>query len=314
MTQPPADSPHPAPDTLADLHAGLLDAGPDSGLDVDHLSDSEGADVRTHVAGCPSCTARLTQLDDTRLLLAGRPPIAMPADVGRRLDAALAAEAARSTAPRPDETSRVTVLASRAPARRRRWPAPASASAGIAAGVALLLAAVVGASSLLGHRSAATSASKVTSTAGAEDSTAGVAAPVLTSGRNYAVATLDDQVRELLSVAAAPGAERYQPYASPVPDRSAAPNGARAAAAATIDPALARLGRPAQLQACVEELAGRPGVVPITVDLARYQGKPAAIVVLHDPDPTKAQAWIVGTGCRRGQSDLLRYQVVPLAR
>jgi hypothetical protein len=67
------------------------------------------------------------------------------------------------------------------------------------------------------------------------------------------------------------------------------------------------------LQACVDELAGRPAQAE-GVDFARYQGRPAVVIILADPDPAKAQAWVVGPDCRRGSADLLRYQVVRRAR
>jgi len=67
-------------DVLADLSANLLSATHDR-------------TVRAHVDGCDECKMVLQALDRTGSELRWLPPIAMPADVVARLDAALANEA-----------------------------------------------------------------------------------------------------------------------------------------------------------------------------------------------------------------------------
>lgn len=69
-------------DTLADLHAGLLD-------------DTTASALRSHVASCSGCTATMAALDATVASLGSMPEVTIPADVAARIDAALAAEAGR---------------------------------------------------------------------------------------------------------------------------------------------------------------------------------------------------------------------------
>lgn len=69
-------------DTLADLHAGVLDS-------------TTATTLRAHVETCSRCTATMEALDATVLDLESMPPIELPAAFANRLDAALAAEAGR---------------------------------------------------------------------------------------------------------------------------------------------------------------------------------------------------------------------------
>lgn len=69
-------------DTLADLHADVLDA-------------STAATLREHIASCSDCAAVLAALDATVTSLGSLPPVQLPTGVAARIDAALAAEAGR---------------------------------------------------------------------------------------------------------------------------------------------------------------------------------------------------------------------------
>jgi anti-sigma factor RsiW len=123
-TGPPTG--HADLDTLADLHAGVLD-GP------------EADRVREHVADCRQCAATLEALDAVQGQLRSLPEPAMPAVVAARLDAALAdlrterpVPAGGSTAADPeDELAR---------ARARRGHRLSRAIGAAAAAVVLLAA------------------------------------------------------------------------------------------------------------------------------------------------------------------------------
>ncbi|PZS29587.1 MAG: hypothetical protein DLM59_12620 [Pseudonocardiales bacterium] len=295
----PTTGAHPDVDTLSDLDAGLLDAA---------MAARAGA----HVAGCATCRDRVDLLQDTQAMLAGLPAVPMPADVAARIDTALAETAAAETAARgpavgrdtPAATGDVTVLADRAGHRRRidrrRWWPGAGV---VAAGVALLFAGAVGLSAVKSGSGASGTSNRSSTTAGAVPRAAPARAPVA-SGADYSSTTLDAGVRRLL-------AGRSSPTGLPreVPKPSGSPRGPLAATAAA--PVLDRLLGPAALQACVTELAGVPGVTPLAVDFARFQDKPAVVVVLPDSNPANVDAWVVGPACGPGQSDLLRYQVTP---
>jgi hypothetical protein len=58
----------------------------------------------------------------------------------------------------------------------------------------------------------------------------------------------------------------------------------------------------ARLAACITALTGREGVTPLVLDVGRWQGGPAGLIVLpvadeDDDDPTRAEAWLVGATC-----------------
>ncbi len=282
MTEPTAGDAHPDLDTLADLDAGVLDGAPGE------------ADLRAHVAGCANCADQAALLVDARSLLGDLPAPPLPPDVVGRLDTALAAEARRPA-------GSVTLLpASAGRGSRRGWANPGA----VAAGIVVLLGAVVGIGTLIGR-----DGSQSSRKSSASRSVAELAKPpglVTGTGRDYTAATLDASVRTLLATPSTATAAVPQSSEPPATAPTASP------LPTAVDPTLARLQRPAQLQACVDELAGRRGVVPIAVDFARFQGRPAVIVVIADPEPARVQAWVVGARCQSGQAELLRYQVVRL--
>ncbi len=282
---------HPAVDTLADLGAGLLDERTSDGL-------------RTHVDGCARCAEVEDRLAVVRAQLAALPPVPMPPTVAARIDTALRraapSKAAASGATRGRPAASGTVLP--LPDRHRRpgrFTMPAGA---VAAGVALLLAGAVGFGALrsgeTNHTSSATAGRKAAGAPGA----IAPAHPVA-SGRNYSATTLVTGVRALVTTSAAADSRGRAADGSSSPGLTSLP----------ADAALGRLRQPAALQACVTELAGQPGVRPLAVDYARFQGAPAVIIVLPDRDPAKVQAWVVGPNCAASQADLKRYAVVRLA-
>lgn len=79
--------PHPSVDDLADLAEGLTD------------SPATAVALRAHLAGCPDCRDTLAALTEVQDLLGAVETPPMPTDVARRLDAALAAEAAAPRTP-----------------------------------------------------------------------------------------------------------------------------------------------------------------------------------------------------------------------
>jgi hypothetical protein len=118
------------------------------------------------------------------------------------------------------------------------------------------------------------------------------------SGRNYAPATVASGVRDLLGLASARS-----------PARPAGPTPA----------ALKPLRTSERLFACVHELAGpsRPNVVPLAIDLAHWQGSPAAVIALpSSTHPGAADVFVVGPGCtdKPGEDHVRYYRRVPLAR
>lgn len=287
---------HPDVDTLSDLDEGLLAGTP-----------AEAA-AQSHVAGCASCADFIALLASTREQLGALPATPMPADVVARIDAALAGEAARRAAPdaalnvapdaepAPQPAAVVTSLDS---ARRSRAPRWMRASGAVAAGIALLMAGAIG----YGALTTVTEKSGTISSAEGGNSApngAGAARDALT--KNYTQATLAAGVRALVDNRTAAAIAPQTKSVSPMPlgaqqDRVGPPD-------------LDRLRAPAQLAACITELASRPGVAPLAVDYATYEGQPAVIIVLPDADPTAVQAWVVGPACSTGNPDIRHREVV----
>jgi hypothetical protein len=76
---------------------------------------------------------------------------------------------------------------------------------------------------------------------------------------------------------------------------------------ALADP-LASLRTTQGLAACLASLTdvNDPGV-PLALDYAAYQGKPALVVVLPSVKPSKLDIWVVGAGCNTDDPHLLLY-------
>jgi hypothetical protein len=285
--QPPHTSPTPHLDveTLADLQEELLD--PD-----------QVTVVTAHLADCAECRATRDALDDVRVLLRDRGAEGLggaPEDVVRRIDDALAA------AGPPVATASATVIPLKIPGRspaRTRWLR--------AAAVLVLLAAVggigYGGIRALNNRGGVTSDSAASS-GGGEGTKAAARYSITTSDRDYTQATLRAAVPELLagSLRAADGATlgtTKVPSAAEAPGSAAAPTPSSSSSTATTDPQRLRAG-PA-LAACVANIGGGP-VTPLAVDLGRFEGKPATIIVLPDPDdPSFVDVYAVAPDCPTG--------------
>ncbi|MGH3231145.1 MAG: hypothetical protein ACRDN1_20320, partial [Trebonia sp.] len=98
---------HPESDVLAEFRAGLV-------------TGRRRASIASHLAACDRCAGVSDQLGEISVLLAAVPPPAMPADVARRLDLVLAAEAAkRHSSERAVDDSPGHRVSS--PGPRRRW-------------------------------------------------------------------------------------------------------------------------------------------------------------------------------------------------
>lgn len=258
--------------------------------------------VRTHLAGCAGCRAALADIADVRGQLRGLATVALPPDVAARLQMALADEAARPTQP---HTADRPAGSAGSRIHRRRWrPQPGL----VAASVVALLVLVIGggalanrASNHTGSSSADRSASRVTGSAQGQ-ATAGTV--FAASGRDYSPATVDGDVRRLLTGQPAATADS-RPSSS-----AAAPNlvvpGRSGGSSNGADP-LARLRRPAALAACVRTLTGGRAATPLAVDYAAYQGTPAVVVVLPGTHVRIVLVYVAAASCGPQHPELLYY-------
>ena len=307
-----------------DGHLGWTGEHPDDALladlSVDALPVERSAEVRQHVAGCPRCGARLAAAERMSGLLRADEPGRMPADVVVRIETALATavrqerdarqpaapadprrlRAAGGGLPRPVTRLRRRGHAAAAGQRPDRRPDPLIGRvARIAATVA-----VVGAIGSVAWLSGVGRSGTSTGAAGSAASSAAAAAPVLATGTDYAGPTLAEQARTLVA------AVRRQPMSaeSRSMDSSATAAGAgpQVATGTTGDQSLRT---PAALQACLSGL-DTGGRQPAVVDLARYQGRDAAVVVVPAGNGGY-DVYVVPRACGRGAIGKLAYTVVP---
>ena len=257
--------------------------------DLDALADalaaeSDGTAVPPDLRSCPTCGQAL---DDLRSALGAvaddftRLP-AVP-DLPSRLTAPLPAAAPVSgpTTVLPDGD--VVPLDTR---RAPRWLLPAG---GIAAAAVL----VVGGGLLLTHgRTDSTTASR---SAGSPAKLA-----ISSTGAHYTKSSLD---------AAVPGLLKATKTAFDSSTKATSPRTATGVGGteSATDP-LARLRDASALAACLAGLTG-PGdtSLPLALDYASFDGKPALVVVLPSSRTSKLDVFVVGASCSQADQDVLYY-------
>jgi hypothetical protein len=110
---------------------------------------------------------------------------------------------------------------------------------------------------------------------------------VVASGTDYRPAQLKAQVAAVLARVIREEAGGFGKSAS-----SPAPSGARA-----------------RLSACVQVLAR--GQTPRLVDVARYDGRPATVIVVPGARGNRLRVLVVGPGCSAAATDLLASTTIP---
>ena len=273
--------------------------------EVDAILEPAGGapGVVAHVESCARCRATRDGLAHVRALLreeSARVP-EPPSGLGDRITAALGAEPARAGLVVPLAPRR------RLPARWRQ-AAARIAVLGAGAAVAVQLASFGG-----GEVSTASQGGAESAPLGAEDSAggdAGASGPVPGDSQPGAAAPAPDGAGDSQDARAAVEAEAeagtavvalatgtdYEPSRLPAQvsalvSTSPPPSPVGAAAG---DRSLAE---PARLDACLQGL-GAAGTEPVAVDLARWRGTDAAVLVLPAPGGDGAmQVWVVARGC-----------------
>jgi hypothetical protein len=303
------DASHLTPEQLDDLAArARADVDPDR----EEVNDRGDVALQRHLEVCAACRSALGDQVEVGALLRREPDLApMPADVAARLDTALAAAVAARPAVRSGEPTEGTGRArpvgtddrmvegnvlsissgsSGRPGRLGRL-AESRVTKSLVAAAAVALIAAGGFAAV--HRNA----SNDRASAGASASTAGgakaaapgaalAAVPIRASGTAYTSANIRAKVTQQLAVAPSTTAgSAHQP--------------ATGTDATT-------LSTPAGLQACLTALQAPPSVPPLLVDLATFNGKPAAVLVLPDSSGVK-QLWVVSRTCAPGKDGTLLF-------
>jgi anti-sigma factor RsiW len=248
-------------DRLADYAAGLLD--PTQAAEVEELIASDPAWADTFAALTAAQPLVRRALADL-----ATPPV--PADVVARLDAAFPAAGGA-------DMVRMSVR----PARpRRRWARIGVAATAVAAGVAVC---VGGLTLVRGHQIGGTPSSNMNAGKAAAPAVSPNVRPAIrASGTDYTP-------QSVTSVALRADTQGQAPDL-------AQPSRPRAASEANAVPAeLRRLSDPANLQVCLGQLSVAHHGTPTLVDFARYQGRPALVVVLSGTGA--GEVVVVGPDC-----------------
>jgi len=294
-------SAHVDADVLAELNAGLI-------------SGKRATRIHAHLAGCQHCARLSAGLTEISTLLASVPAPAMPEPVTRRLNAALAQEAATRSAPgqavEPPAATGGRVLSFRGGPKSRR-PGVASPIAARAFAAAAAFCVVAGGAyaavelnssgpspSPSGHSQAGPAVRSPKASGGGAlpfigptpavggDGSSILSFHVINSGVDYRTTTLSAQISGELDQRVANGPERS--------------SGARILHAPST-----------QQYGCVMDVTG--DVEPAMVDSARYNGSPATIIALAHVGNQVSQAWVVGPSCSADKTDILAHVTLPTA-
>ena len=279
---------HPESGVLAEYQAGLV-------------TGRRRASIASHLATCDRCAGLSDQLGEIPALLAAAPHPAMPADVARRLDLVLAAEAAqRHSSERTADDSpehRATI-----PGPRRRWDfrlvtqrilVPAAAVVALAAG-GFGLSHVIGSSA-----SSSVAAGSEAAPAPSARPANGTAAARSEAGRPGAVPAFETPARfQVVN-----SATNYLPATLRQQLETELQRHTQAAAA----PQVLVSG---SLKGCVLRVTHgtRPGTL-VLVERAHFQGQPAIVIVAvsgHD-----RAAWVAASGCSASTDHVLGTATLP---
>lgn len=310
------------------------------------LGTRESARVRAHLDGCPRCTATADDLAAVSTFLASVPAPPMPDDVTARIGAALAAEAAsraaspavpaaRGPVPVPPGRDGVTRRAAarnpeiwsggwlRSPVTLRVAAGAAVAAVVLGGGFAAIrLAGSSGpsASPASGGGTSASSGTSGSAAAGSREAPAVAPAPslsyqaggrskpftVLTSSADLGPGNLAREIGRLVFSESKPAGQSTQASPAPSGQRSTPLPGPTAGPGRPSGiPGFA----PATLEACVTRVAdgGRVRLV----EIGRYQGQRAVIIVVSPAGGGPSRIWVAGTGCSATSSDVITQMALP---
>jgi len=131
---------------------------------------------------------------------------------------------------------------------------------------------------------------------------------VTASGREYTASTLVAQVRALLGLPSASPGTASSGRSTARPSGSAHPSATTRPAAPTAT--AGTVADPAQLESCLAGLVGARNRRPLVVDLARWQGRDAAVIVLPGLSGGY-DIWVVPRRCSAGSELPIAFKSVP---
>lgn len=278
------------------------------------LSPARSARIAAHLRTCAQCRETSEALAQVPSLLASVEVPPMPAHLTARIESALAAESAHRAASEPDGVPEHRRTARSAGGARRRPRRPVLAMPGLRVAAALAAAVVVVGGSVtlltqLGTGASSGSGAGAASAPSAQHRTAILgrrAAPGFTtyggvhyqvgrhtavitpqySGTHYQSARLTQQVSHVLATG----------------------KGKMGLAVPNVTPNSTATGH-SVLPGCVNRIAA--GHTVQLVDIARYEGQRATIIVIARHGQVAAEVWVVGAACSATASDVLTHRPLP---
>ncbi|MFF5231179.1 hypothetical protein [Dactylosporangium sp. NPDC000521] len=282
-------------DLLADFVGGALDGTPQA----DDVRRRVSTDESWAEAYTALVTAEVAVRDELTAL--GAETLAMPADVEQKLNAALQAAV---VAPLPDAPVHDLARAREARRhRRQRW------AIGLATAAAVLICGGFGVSLIVSEQTVSDRPATSAANGGSNNGAAPQAAPDSGSGGTK-TSTRSDAALVASGQDYGPGtvgrlAQGSPPAAAMAPDVEGSRNADVAKSAkppAGVPEALQRLTDPVARAACLNAVVGEYGGQVAVVDYARFEGKPALVVIV---DGTRVGAGkrlviVVGPECGIG--------------
>jgi hypothetical protein len=292
------------------------------------LKPRKSGKIASHLAGCSLCSGHVQDLQQVPAMLANTayPPI--PDQLSVRIEAAIASESVTRVSVQPGTAGSVSGgpvsgeagrrdLPERARPARRRWRMPGFSSplagslaavgaAVIVAGGGYEIASHVGGASSTGSSSAheAVPGSASAGRAAAAPARNGPALNVQQSGQSRSISSIETNTNFV------PGTLLAQAQAALRAERATKLKAAAGALPSPYPMANAAGGvSAAQLSKCVSKVAG--GRQVLLVDIARYQGKPARIIVVGTPPDGPGSIYAVGASCSASNPNILAQQPLP---
>jgi hypothetical protein len=275
-------------------------------LAVGELRPRKAAKMEAHVAHCEQCTRICQQLGSVRAILASTSYPPMPDDLSARIGSAISREAQQRLAAMPaTETGRRGL-----PARRQRaWTGGGwqllglpFAATGLAAAASAAVIAAAGGYLVADNLGASVASSSSAALAGAAAPPQKMSpGPDVTYGRPGLLHTIRVAESRTNFVAAHLRAEATSALLT-AEAREAVGAGATASAAAPRTGSAAKGPSPSQLAGCLGRIS--PDRTVLLVDVARYQGKPAELIVTAPTVVSAAEAWVVGSYCSATTKDV----------
>jgi hypothetical protein len=293
------------------------------------LRPRKAAKIGAHLAGCARCTQVSAELESVSATLASVSFAPMPENLSVRIEAAIATEASHRVASAPaTETGRRDLPAQAGGGGRSGWKLPkfnSPLAVRLAAAAAAAVVVVGGAYELASHGLGSSSSGAPSSAAGHAPSNESLSygsqidvgaaghqrtEQTVSSNTDFEPASMQTQVDTAMTQAKKDHVPMAYSGAASAPAVSANSTFAPAEAA----PAYGLINPPNQkaqahqLEGCVNRISR--GVLPALVELAKFEGKKATIIILAARGSSPPQVWVVGAGCSASASEVLYHQTL----